>query len=468
MTSVGISHTKQLSPLERQLADTASRKVHLWPSFFIVMLAIPFIIDVGTLRMTANRFFLLFLFFPAVIGWMFGKAGLKRKADYYVIAFTIWTQIALIVDDGFNESIEAVGMQAIETLGAYFLGRTFVRTKFQYRAMCRSFLIVLTILLPFAFLEATLNRPLMIEITSKVWKTLAGVFTDRPGRLGLRRAQVSFEHPILFGLFASYGYGLCGYGMEKKKFGFMALARVIIPVANTFFSLSTGAFLAVGTQILFTAWEFITRTIAARWKILLGLVVAAYVTVDSLSNRSPFQVFVTYMTFDQATSYNRVLIWNFGTKQVWLTPYFGIGHTGDWVRPWWMHPSMDNFWLVQAVQHGVLAFVLIAVAIGYMLRDICIAKIKSPEILNMRLGWMFAMISMFVAICSVHLWNATYVFFMFMLGAGMWLADVNEDGTENSDSAPADKVDVPVKPRNFRPASPRAAQPDAARVSKRR
>jgi hypothetical protein len=446
--------TRSLTALELQQEEVASKRISYLPAFFVIALALPFIIDIGTLRMSVYRFVLLIVFFPAIIGWMFGKAGPKRPSDYFFIIFTIWCQIAMVGADGFNHSIEPIGMLAIETLGAYFLGRTFIRNKLQFRAMAKTYTGVLLVLLPFAILEAISNRSILIEISSKIWKSLPAVYLDRPGRLGLRRSQVSFEHPILFGLFCSYGYGLAGYALERGKVGVLGLLRAVVAIACTFFSLSTGAYLAVGTQILFTGWEFLTRTVKARWKILIIIVAIAYVTVDMLSNRSPFQVFVSYMTFDQGTSYNRVLIWRFGTQQLWLTPLFGIGFTGDWIRPWWMHPSMDNFWLVLAVRHGILAFVLFASAVVFLLRDIGRAVILDQEARNMRLGWMFALISMFVAICSVHLWNATYVLFMFLLGAGMWFADHKDEVPETTESKVAVEKDRSnQKAGNFRAAT---------------
>jgi O-antigen ligase len=225
-------------------------------------------------------------------------------------------------------------------------------------------------------------------------------------------------------------------------------------VAATFFSLSTGAFLAVGTQILLTGYEFITRTVKARWKILITLCVITYIVIDLLSNRSPFEVFVSYMTFDQSTSYNRVRIWNFGTAQIWRTPLFGIGLTGDWIRPWWMSPSMDNFWLVLAVRYGLMAFILFAAGCIFLLRDVGKAQIKDPAVINIRLGWMFAIISIFVAICSVHLWSATFCFFMFVLGAGTWIADYSDEEAKRVDGNEDTVVETNAgkKPGNFRPA----------------
>ncbi len=443
---------RNLTSFELQNEEAEKRRISYWPAMFVIALALPFYIDIGSLLLTVNRLFLLLIFFPALIGWMFGKAGPKRTTDYLFILFVVWVMISLIVADGFYISIEAIGMFTIETLGAYFLGRTFVRSKYQFRAMIKAYLGVLAVFLPFAFLEAYLNRAVMIDLMSKIWKTLPGVLLDREGRWGMRRAQVSLDHPILYGVFCAVGFSLSSYGLEKKKYGFFSGLRALLPLFCTFFSLSTGAYLAIGTQMLLTGWEFVTRTVKERWRILIAITVILYVSIDLLSNRTPFQVFITYMTFDQGSSYNRVLIWQFGMEQVWRTPIFGIGFTGDWERPWYMSPSMDNFWLVLAVRHGIPAFLIFATAAFLLVRDVGKATIKDPEVQNMRMGWMFSVIGVFLAICSVHLWTTAYVFVMFVLGTGMWFVDYKDEESSSAENVEAALTEQ-KKALNFRPAT---------------
>ena len=109
-------------------------------------------------------------------------------------------------------------------------------------------------------------------------------------------------------------------------------------------------------------WEVLTRGIRARWRLLSLGCVLAYFSIDLLSNRTPFHVIVTYLTFNVQTGYNRILIWQYGSAEVLRHPIFGIG-LGDWERPAWMSSSMDNFWLVIAVRYGLPAFILICRAV---------------------------------------------------------------------------------------------------------
>ncbi len=432
----------------------AVAKVGYLPSIFIVSVAIPYIIDIGTLRMSPNRFFLLFMLFPSLIAWLFGATGKKRLGDYCILLFTFWCSLAMIINDGFNESFQGIGMWVIETVGAYFFGRAFIRNSSQFLYMVKTLQRLMYVLLPFAILESVLRHPVLLEVLGKTGKVIESIYGDGENRLGMRRAQVSFEHPILFGVFSSYGFGLFTYCLEKKIVTFKSGIRGLISPANAFFSLSTGAYLSVIIQGLFAAWDYFTRTVKGRWKILAGILLFCYVTVDALSNRTPFEVFVSYAVFDSSTSYNRILIWEYGTAQVWRTPWFGVGLTGTWERPWWMVSSMDNFGLLLAVRYGIFAAAMMILTVLSNMRAIVTAPLKSQVLSNIRLGYVITMIGVIVASCTVHFWTATYVLFLFMLGAGVWLADaVAEDQDETQPELKGSPLETTVKrPLNFRPA----------------
>ena len=135
-----------------------------------------------------------------------------------------------------------------------------------------------------------------------------------------------------------------------------AIAPLIV-IAATFFSLSSGPFTALATQSGLIGWDKLTSKIKYRWSLLAGLFAFAYVTVDLLSNRSPVQVFISILTFNPRSAWNRMNIWHYGTAEVGRHPIFGIG-LGEWERAEWMSRSMDNFWLVIAVRHGLPGFIL--------------------------------------------------------------------------------------------------------------
>jgi len=49
------------------------------------------------------------------------------------------------------------------------------------------------------------------------------------------------------------------------------------------------------------------------------------------------------------------------------------------------------------------------------------------------MAWICTMVAIAIAACTVHLWNNTFGYFMFMLGAGAWLTErprVDEAGDD--------------------------------------
>ena len=201
-------------------------------------------------------------------------------------------------------------------------------------------------------------------------------------------------------------------------------------------ALSSGPFLLGMLQFGMIAWEKITR---AKWKLLTVLAILAFIVVDLLSNRTPFEVLISYGTFNQGTAYNRVHIWNYGMQNVMSSPIFGIG-LNDWFRPFWMHSgSFDNFWLLQAMRYGIPAFAFLALGIAASIWSITRAQGLSFGENQCRTGYMVSLTGLLFALATVHVWGPTSVFFMFYIGAGVWIAQaggsvVSED--EASESEP--------------------------------
>jgi hypothetical protein len=441
--------------ISRSGEAAAAGKVSKLPAVFVVCCVIPFIITAGDMNLSPNRIFLLIMLLPSLLYWMMGGAGRQRFADYCILLFTFWSALSFIVIDGFDASVQPIGMWVIETCGAYFFARVFVRNAAQFMSVVRTFFWVLVCLIPFAYYEIFKREAIIIQILSKIGKTIPSIYGDAEARLGLRRAQVSFEHPILYGVFASYGAALFTYAFEKGQVTIKSGRHAIVSAAATFCSLSTGAYLSVVIQMLCTGWDYVTRNVKHRWWILFWIFVVCYVIIDALSNRTPFEVFITYLTFDSSTAYNRVMIWEYGTAQVMRTPIFGTGIATEWERPWWMVSSMDNFFLVLAVRHGLPACILMMLAVFLNLKDVTKAPLKSQKYRNLRLGYILTMVGVIVASVTVHFWTATYVFFVFWLGAGVWFSDVGlQDEEKNEQPVKAkSELETQKKSLNYRPAT---------------
>jgi hypothetical protein len=398
---------------------------------FILSLALPIVFYAGPLRLSPYRALLLALFLPCLVAWLAGQLGRVRLPDILVLTACLWGLTALTVNHGLQIAWEPAGVLLIETFGAYLLARLLIRNEHGFRIMVRVLFWTICVLLPFAVLESLTGRAILVEVLQSVTAVVAQGDTDT--RFGFHRAQVVFEHPILYGVFCASGIGLTYYVTGPGR---SALGRLLwtAPVAlAAMASLSAGASASIMSQVGLTGWDYVARNIRHRWRLLGILVLAAYLVVDLLSNRTPFHVFVTYLTFSVETGYSRIMIWNWGIAEVMRHPVFGIG-LAEWERPLWKSSSMDNFWLVVAVRYGAPAFLMLAGAFALIMRALGKAALDDDRLRACRAGLLMTLAGLIIAGCTVHYWNALYVWFMFLLGSGVWMLD---------DAAGARSADAP-------------------------
>lgn len=385
---------------------------------FVVSLMLPFSYNVGPLRLPPYMMMLLLLYFPLMGIWISGKKTRIILPDILMMLFCFWAAMALIFSAGFSYAAEPVGVHFLTTFGAYLTGRILVRDAESMRSMIRVTICSLILILPAVLIESFTGKKLLLMIAGLIGSPVPSV--DIGARLGLTRAQGPFEHPILMGVFCSSLLSIAFYAFRDRRHTILRWFAAPASVIAGIMSLSTGALLSLNIQFGLMLWSRVLRLVRKRWRLLTLLLISAYVTIDLISVRTPFHVFVNYATFSSGSSYNRILIWQFGSAEALRHPFFGIG-LGDWERPKYMSDSMDNFWLVQAVKFGLPAFAMLTASIIIILRRVGAAQFKSQDMILLRRGALFSIIGTMTAIVSVHLWNATYVWFIFLIGATAWM-----------------------------------------------
>ena len=158
-------------------------------------------------------------------------------------------------------------MLTVEALGGYLLGRILVRSAEDYKLLMRYFLLGLLILAPFAVVEMINSLNLISEISGRFLEPYSQAV--HPPRLGFFRAQTSFEHPILFGLFCSLGFANAFYIYrlnKKKQLFWMGTSGF-----TTFSSLSSAPLLALMIQVMMIIWDRLVRNLRAKWFVLAGI-----------------------------------------------------------------------------------------------------------------------------------------------------------------------------------------------------
>lgn len=395
--------------------------------FFGMMLPTSVSVNLGGLRLSVFRIVLLVMFIPMIFTLLSGRRGRFTIFDGLVFGHAGWALLALIAWGGLAQGIESGGIYIVEFVGAYLVGRLYIRTFEDFEAFARAFVLIVVVMLIFTIPEALTSVHFLHD-------TIAGVMGGAPApyieqRMGLERTFGPFDHPILYGVFSASAFSLAYFMIaEKRLTNWSGMGQVLGVALATFMSASGGPYVVLMMQGFVAMWERVLGKVVGRWRMLFALFGLIYLSIDLLSNRSPFHVFVTYFTFSTTSAYNRILIFEYGTAEVMRNPLLGIG-LGDWIRPAWMSDSMDNFWLLVAVRYGLPAWaMLVALMIGLLW---AVGKRRDlPEPWRRaRHAWAFTLFGITVAAATVHLWNALFVLFIFLIGAGAWMYDVKPGAT---------------------------------------
>lgn len=411
-----------------------------WPIYlFFLSLILPIHIYTGAVRLTPYGIVLLVLIVPCTIMLVSGRAGRIRAPDILILLHALSVAMAILVVHG-QEEIPFAGRYIIESFGAYLIGRCFVRSPNDFLAAIRCHFLLIAALLPLAAIESVTGYNVLYTL---VGSTVPGAIGER---WGLGRAYAGFDHPILYGAFAACSFALVFYVLGLGRLTLQAGYRMAVVVGAAFFSLSAGPFTTMVVQSALIGWDFVTRRIPYRWWILFGLFVAAYITVDLLSSRSPVRVFATYFTFSGHTAYDRIGDWTWGMVNIRQNPLFGLG-LNDWIRERWMSASLDSFWVVQAMRYGIPAFLLQAAALLVLCTAVGRRRFRDRRLRAYRTGWLIAIVAFIIAGLSVHFWNAVYCLFLFLQGSGVWLIGVKDSRPlRTRPPAPAEASASPLTP----------------------
>ncbi len=382
---------------------------------FVLCLMLPGFFFIGDLRLSPARLLLLIVFVPLLIRLVSGGVGRLRAPDVLLMLFMLWMLVTLIFHHGL-ERLPYAMISVVELLGGYLIGRTLIRSEADFVLFFRTVFWALLALTPFVVLEFLTDRNLLQEVSRQVMPTFFKGESSS-GRLGLNRVMAGFEHPIHYGLFCAAVFGPLVAIFGRK--GFRQIALVLFLGFMTFASLSSAPLLALAIQIALMAWAWMT---GGRWRFLAVSAATLYVLVDVLSNRSPVTILINHITFDPNTAWTRINTWEFGSAEMWRHPIFGIG-LNEWVRPRWLTPSVDNFWLLNGMRHGVVGAVLMIAALAASFWSVMAAPGLAKDTANWRRGYLFSVFAVYMTLGTVHIWGGLSSFVLLLVGAGMWFCD---------------------------------------------
>lgn len=367
---------------------------------------------IGTTVLPPYRFLLI----PAAI-YMIAK-GLRGAIkfgwiDVIIVAATAWVCFALFMTTEAVEAFTAAFAQTTDIAFAYFFGRFTIRSLKDLRTFLILMAPGLAIIGVFLIAESFTNRRLIQDFAGLLTGRSAGYRIDV--RLGLFRAPGPFPHPILAGVFLASFLPLYVLGGVR---GWPKIAGIVAAVCS-FFTLSSAALLGlvVGGALLAYNW-LSERVTNLTWRLFFVVTGVVVFVAETATGSGTYGLLMRYASFNTLSSYNRVLIWQYGTQNVRENPWFGLGYA-DWKRPDWMNSSsMDHFWLLMAVRFGIIPSVLMAIATIVVVLMLMRAATAAPSYVDRRAykGLAISLGVFGLGIISVALWLSAHIWFFMLIG----------------------------------------------------
>jgi hypothetical protein len=379
-------------------------------ALFLAMLMIPISLDLAGLRLSPYRILLLVLFFPFLLRLLSGHTGRLNMVDVGMAGFALWMIVTLVYHHG-SERLAYAIILAVEVFGGYMAGRLLIRSAADYQRFIRYFLVLLAILVPFALYELFYSRMPIADLFRAVFDVTK---KNQEFRYGLARVQVVFPHSILYGLFCSLALASVYYIYRSRPL--QMVPRLLLVTSMTLMSLSSAPLLSIAMQLLMIFWDKVTR---GSWKLLAALTAALYIFLELASNRGAVVIFFETLTISPQSGWWRIHIWRHGSAAALNHPIMGIG-LNDWVRPVWLTSSVDNFWLLMAMRHGLVGIAFLGMAVVLHVAYVTRANLLSDET-RLRTGYGITLVGLLFVLSTVHVWNELAVFVMFFLGAGSFL-----------------------------------------------
>lgn len=390
---------------------------------FVISIFVPveFHVLVGSLRL---EFYRVVLAMTLIYAFVNINQVLKKAdiIDILLFFFTMLASASLIYNHGLKDGVESAGILIIEILGAFYLARLFITTPKAYYQINMWFATILAILVIFSLYEAFAKHRILHEIA----KNITGhdsldyrLYTHYYIRMGIMRTTNLFAHPILYGTIGAIFFPFIVL-LVFFKFKTNNLIKSIAILIGMVSTLSSAPLLSVVFQGMTAV---LTRFWAGGKRFWIGasfIALSGMFLINALSNRGFFAILVSYLTFNPVTGYYRMLQWQYTIDDITEHPLFGIG-LHDWTRPDWMNNSIDSFWLLMTLQHGVIAsFILFFVclyAVFHMLNKLHKYHAATRWMVK---SWILAFMSLILIGFTVDYFGKIQPLFFFMLGSIGW------------------------------------------------
>jgi hypothetical protein len=384
---------------------------------------------------STGKYVIVPLFLPAIIVFFVGLIKGRRRilaCDFFILATALWMVAAEIEASGTLSM--ATASDAIAFEASYMVARAYIFGEEAFLEFTRVFKVVAIALIVLSMLD-TLSGQFLIN------NTVAALFRGSPPAIvhgggdlhrvlfGIEviRATSTFSHPILFGTFCILAAAIFLYS-EKNLFP--RAAYVMLCLMGCVLSISSAPLLAFVIVIFVYSYDRVLKRHLWRWKAfwatLLGCICLVVLSVDR-----PLGFLFNHFTFNPASGYYRVLIWDSAMQFIAIAPL-----TGDpflWTSDEILGNSVDCIWLVLSLKYGlpVVFFLLVAtvtacVSIGRRGN----APLSDFDMRHMCTG-LSLVLSMYVFIgFTVDFWDSLWMFWGMCIGVRASLLEYRQRRAE--------------------------------------
>ncbi len=336
-----------------------------------------------------------------------------------------------------QKAIESTGLYTIETLGAFYLARLFITTPERFFRMNQAFIVVLAILTLTTLYESLAQHRILHEIAERITGNQSldyRLYTQDYVRANIMRATSVFAHPILYGTLTAmfFPFALMLYLRQRKTRYFLNLAGLVISMIMTLSSAPLLSLIFQGfTVLLVKFWDSARRL----WIALFFGGLAGAMLLNAASNRGFFGILISYLTFNPNTGYFRMLQWEYSMDDILDHPILGIAHN-DWTRPYWkewMGDSIDSFWLLVTLQHGIFAALLLFIACLYAVFNTLNHVHRHHDSEKwMVVAWLLSFTSLILIGFTVDYFGKLQPMLFFTLGAVGWAKYYRREAQEQA------------------------------------
>lgn len=376
-------------------------------------------VQLGTLDFTVRRIIILAIFVN-----LFLLTDLPRRLKFIWLDKLVIIFFAAIAVAGATTAwslirfLENYSGAFFDMVLPYFAVRLIIRNRQQYLALLKGILVIAAPLAIVGFYQClTGNNPVGFLKEYAGWVVLRDVTA---ARAGFFRADVTFEHPILYGLFfAMLGPVCAGLVRNVKKYKLLCWAGLGLMLVGVFASLSSGPWLAVFMAVPFIVFYRYRR----HWRLALVTIVVLCAIVEIISNRHFYEVIDRFTISGSAAWYRsrliQVALFEGGMSGHWVTGY-GWGVDPRWCDKIDLHPRTDivNYYLAILSNYGLLGLVPFLVLNMSVARQLTHAFKATTSESDRWLIWCLAagFLGLWGAIMTVSLYDKPVSVYYMMIG----------------------------------------------------